>query len=266
MVNIRRRLYQLLCTSRLFGRSFRLWGRRDWLRFWFTNRQEEIQLGSLRFLVRTTNAFTKVSDLWMLFGVIQYDQYGDCDIPLGGTVIDIGAHLGSFSLLAADRARRVYAYEPTPSTYELLKKNIELNQKSNVFAFNAAVGAKDGTAVFHVNPLDQGANSLYARKGVAHEVKVLTLQRIFKDNNLTRCDLLKMDCEGAEYDILFSSQKLLDKVSQIVMEYHEAQMGLDLPSEYSAARLQQYLEENGFRVITQKVNNYKGRMYAQRRK
>src|SRR5574337_1157409 len=65
----------------------------------------------------------------------------------GGTFIDIGANIGSYTLIGSEgREARVYSFEPHPVTFQLLCKNVELNQRSNVTLYNAALGSSEGEA------------------------------------------------------------------------------------------------------------------------
>jgi hypothetical protein len=96
------------------------------------------------------------------------------------------------------------------------------------------------------------------------ETSTVTLSGIFKENSIGACQVLKMDCEGAEYGILFSSQEILPKIQQIIMEYHEPKH-FDLPSEYSLTGLMGYLKGNGFHVILKKTHYYQGIIYAFRK-
>lgn len=195
---------------------------------------------------------------------------GGFDIPAGGIVVDVGANLGSFSLLAARVAGHVYAFEPGPREYELLRRNLERNRIGNVTAVAAAIGGADGTCVLHLGR-ESALNTVRADRvrGSAEgsvTVRQMSLKSVFEAFGIERCDLLKLDCEGAEYDILYSAPPaLLDRIDRITMEYHVA------PTEdkrTTADGLGEYLERRGFDIVLYEdfVGHDCGMMRAQRRR
>jgi FkbM family methyltransferase len=146
----------------------------------------------------------------------------------GDTVVDIGANIGAFSILAASLvgpSGRVIAFEPMPETFERLKENIALNGLDNVECCNAAIDAEEGVITLH-----SGNKSAYASAHNVNEVALLddrtispclTLERVFKDHRIDRVDLLKVDCEGSEYGIMESLRpELATRIDQIAMELH----------------------------------------------
>ena len=75
------------------------------------------------------------------------------------------------------------------------------------------------------------------------EVKSISLKDIFIDNKLNKIDFLKIDCEGAEYKILFNTpKKVLKKIKKIALEYHQM-------DGFSVEDLKEFLSNNGFKVI-----------------
>lgn len=145
---------------------------------------------------------------------------------LSGTVVDLGANIGAFTLDITSRFRdvTVHAYEPDPDAFAMLIENIRANRlDTRVRAWNEAVAGTPG-------PLElwQGngsiAASAYLGGGSQREsrrVASVTLQTV-----IGRCDgrvtLLKMDCEGSEADILDAPGLELNQVDRIVAEYHAA--------------------------------------------
>lgn len=124
-------------------------------------------------------------------------------------VLDVGAHAGVFSILAAKKARfgKVYSFEPMPFNIEMLRKNISLNSLQNIEPLEIALTDKEGVADFYMD--DHGLHTMYLQEGRCKKIKVktTTLNRFMKQFKLSRIDFLKMDCEGAEYPILFSTSK-----------------------------------------------------------
>ncbi|HVY01969.1 MAG TPA: FkbM family methyltransferase [Candidatus Nanoarchaeia archaeon] len=160
-------------------------------------------------------------------------------------VIDIGGHIGSFAILAGKIAKqgKVYSYEPFQGSYKILSENILLNELSNVKAYNLAVtGNKNKTIKLYIKTIgeDFAGNSLYG-SGENVTVNTTNLAKIFSFNKIKRCDLLKIDCEGAEYEILYNTpRKIFDKINNIALEYHTP-FGDHI-------KLKSYIEKMGFQV------------------
>ena len=127
-----------------------------------------------------------------------------------GLVIDIGANIGVFTVLAG-RYAHVESYEPESNNYNLLCQNIETN-KSNAIPFKLAVG-KSGVST--INDL-QGCSQLGAP---GEEVAVISINNIL--NKFKNIDFLKIDCEGSEYDILEDiTHDNLSKCEHMGIEFH----------------------------------------------
>ncbi len=226
--------------------------------------EKEVRLrgSGLRFSVR--NAM----DIWCIKETFIDHFYERCGTPLSDswTVVDIGAGLGDFSILAARGypASRVYAYEPFRASFDLLRKNLLLNQVANVQAFSQAIGGQTGQMQLDLSipePLQMRsaqAGSPAAARNLAL-VESLSLADALDQNALTVCDLLKLDCEGAEYDILFhASEETLHRVRRIVMEYHDG------VTPYSHVHMETFLREHGFVVTTTPnlVHDHLGYLYG----
>lgn len=187
-------------------------------------------------------------ELWNHFNEIWfhkiYTSRGDREIKTGGTVIDVGANIGLFSTLAARTAAKVYGFEPFPPTFEWLQRNIQENRLANITAFNCAVGAKPESRVLHVRP-ESTANSLFAGQNANGSQKIVvkctTLKEVFESNHLEKVDVLKLDCEGSEFEIIFETpREILSRCNAIVMECHD---GL---TKFSHVDIVEYLETIGF--------------------
>src|SRR5262245_4326531 len=120
--------------------------------------------------------------------------------PLG-TVIDVGAHIGLFAIRVSSIAEKVLSFEPEPSNFDLLTRNVR--GLTRVFPEKRAVGGRAGPASLFLCPTGAG-HSLHggSPSRPSHQVERVTLEEIFARHALERCDLLKLDCEVAEYEIL----------------------------------------------------------------
>ena len=137
------------------------------------------------------------------------------------TVVDVGAHIGYYTLLAAKRVRQVYSFEPDPDTFQLLTQSVQINGYSNVSCFQSAVSDKTGRAKFHVDS-EAWANSLCSDNvgsPVAHlEVGTVSLDDLYVSGALGDCvHLIKIDAQGAETLVLDGAEKVLSDCRPIVL-------------------------------------------------
>lgn len=126
-------------------------------------------------------------------------------VPEHGVIIDIGAHLGTFMLYAISKeVGEVYCYEPDPVLYDALLRNVTDNALSGkVKTFQAAVvGRSVGEVVFYQEGNASGHIGFRGGDSEGIRVPARTLSEVIADSGLRRVDLLKMDCEGSEYEIV----------------------------------------------------------------
>jgi FkbM family methyltransferase len=138
----------------------------------------------------------------------------------GMCVADIGANIGYYTLLAAravGHGGRVYAFEPTPRTYELLCQNVQANGFSNVVTVQKAVANRNGTATLHLNR-NNGDNTLSSTPDGegSVEVEVVTLDQYFA-HSTAPIDVLKMDIEGSEPLALEGMADVLNRSPEIAI-------------------------------------------------
>jgi FkbM family methyltransferase len=139
-------------------------------------------------------------------------------------IVDIGAYIGDFSLYAAKYLNaRVIAYEPTPENFALLEENIELNDlQDQINAVNLAVGPS-GELVLNITKDEQEihVSAYWYGNGEQRTVRSISLEDLFKSHGLQCIDLLKVDCEGGEYDIFADTPgHLFSRIPNIVFEWH----------------------------------------------
>jgi len=219
----------MLYERRLPGRCYQLY-------FSFLNR-----LGIRFATVRTANGFIVKGYIhcfvmfYEIWGKHDYDT-PDFQFTKEVTVIDVGANQGFFSLYAASKGATVYAFEPCTENFEVLKWNVARNGlEKHVKAFNMAVMGEKGHVPLYVGLDASGEilsgtvstrNSNRGGEGVVvRSVECTTLDSLLHDMGIERCDFLKMDCEGAEYEILRNtSRDSFRKIARISLECHEGRM------------------------------------------
>jgi FkbM family methyltransferase len=219
-----------------------------WFREYFTRANDgrgscyRMRCGTRLHTRRNRSDIYMIGEIWAFR---KYDYFGYRVQP-GEVVVDIGGNIGTFTVYAAAvcRASRVLVFEPFPENFAVLTRNVEENRLQMVTCVNEAVSGTRGRLPFHVHPTDSGSHSLATEResGKVIEVQCCTLADVFERFNLDVIDYLKMDCEGAEYDILDASvASLLKRVRRISMEYHKH------PSR-GPGDLETLLRKNGFEV------------------
>ena len=188
-------------------------------------------------------------------------------LKAGDVVIDIGANIGLFSLLAArvDSDVRVYAFEPASLNFLLLDKNIHENRATNIHPIRCAVSATTGMRTLYLDRCSVCNRAVSTNNPELNErcvgtevVESVSLDDVFIKNGIRRCNLLKVDVEGSEYDIFFSaSPSTLARIDAIAMEYHDYLVA------HSGVELAKWLENKGF-VVSINPGEGVGMIYARR--
>jgi FkbM family methyltransferase len=183
-----------------------------------------------------------------------YLSSGEIVLREDAIVVDIGANIGDFTVLAARRCPRgrVLAVEPVTRSAEVIAAQVALNRLSNVTIVRAAVGAASRIAAIG----DAGMSSRVVDGGSGDAVPVVTLEWLMSEHHLDTVDLLKLDCEGAEWDILPAGAGVLPRVQQIAMEFH-CERG------WTAERLAEWLRERGY-TVTHTGGEWNGVLWATR--
>jgi FkbM family methyltransferase len=192
------------------------------------------------------------------------------DQMMNGVMVDIGAHIGYASLLALDcGARLVVAYEACPKNFETLQRNLGRYPSSCQRTQLAAVWRSDetpGTLPMHLFPADSGINT--GGFGIANapgadtaEITAIGLDTILGE--FDEVALLKVDCEGSEFPILYTA-KLLRRCRHIALEYHEG-APLTVAGRFNnRIGLANLLREQGFTVDLPDNPKHIGLMFAHR--
>jgi FkbM family methyltransferase len=141
----------------------------------------------------------------------------------GGVFVDVGANIGGYTVRAAKRAY-VYAFEPEPRNFNLLRLNIKLNKlQNNVKSFQVAAGP-------HLGKVTLALSNYHGRHSLLHTIKTTNYPTIDVDMtpldlilaNEDRIDIIKIDVEGAEPLVLKGAREVLKRTKAVVIEatYH----------------------------------------------
>lgn len=172
--------------------------------------------------IRTTQNSTDIhvfTEIWLekLYSIPNF-EINDKDY-----IIDIGAHIGIFSVFASRLCKngKIFSYKPAKQNFENLEENISQNNITNIIPHNKAGSNLKGKMKLYFSNNDLAAHNLYKKSENWEKVETTTLKDIFDENNIKHCDFLKMDCEGAEYEILMNlPEEYFRKISKICLEYH----------------------------------------------
>ena len=180
----------------------------------------------------------------------------------GDLVIDVGAHIGYFSLLASrlvGNTGRVFAFEPIKDNLTRLRHNIAINEVSNVVVVPKASGDYVGLASFYYTRDNDGGHALWdvgkhpfnvqsKKDPLTLEVPITTLEHYFKDVDLAALKMIKIDAEGNELNVLKGAQNILQqyRIKCISWEQNDfalAQMG------HSENELRSYMQDLGYQTV-----------------
>ncbi len=166
----------------------------------------------------------------------------------GDIVVDLGANIGYYTLLAArlvGRSGKVYAFEPEPVNYSLLLKNIEINGYDNVIPTQKAISDTTGTVRLFLDNEDTGAHTIYqpGDKREFIEVESVRLDNFFKGKECP-INVIKMDIEGAEIAALSGMDKIIKQNRDLKMfaEFYLPAIGRSgsTPEEFAGRLLEDY--------------------------
>ena len=146
----------------------------------------------------------------------------------GMVVIDVGAHVGYYTLLMARRiggSGRIFAFEPEPENYRLLERNIELNGYSNITPVRKGVSDHSGYSTLFVAGLDNGRNSFFRTELPERgslTVEITSLDEFLLLQQVDDVDLIKVDAEGSEMMIWNGMTKLIETSHKLklIMEFN----------------------------------------------
>ena len=194
------------------------------------------------------------------------------------TILDVGAHIGVFAVLAAAQVPGgvVHALEPGTENFELLQKNLRDNKADNTVAHRLALGATSDVVRLYHAPGSVG-HSLHLNPGWAavpseprspdaapqgeyEEVTSQVLEEFLAENKINKVSFMKMNIEGAEYDVLLSApERVLRAIGFMHVELHPEEEGL-------AGRLIERIGAAGFttKVVWSDDPTVKGWLTAQR--
>lgn len=161
----------------------------------------------------------------------------------GEVLLDIGAHIGKYTLgmarIVGDEGM-VLAIEPNPANYQALRKNIQLNNLRNVIPLNLAAWDGDCTLELFTGHLAGHHSTKIDWNLGANKVRARAMDDVLKENEVNKVDWIKIDVEGAEWEVLRGLRETIDKKRpRIVAEV----------SYENTDRIKEFMEERGYGLI-----------------
>ena len=170
----------------------------------------------------------------------------------GMTVVDIGAHLGYYTLLSrkfVGETGRVVAFEPSPVFYEVLKANLAMNSFLDVVAVPMAIADFCGYADFYCDIVGGGSSLFRQLNGSSLiRVQVTTLDVFFRKLGWPKVDLIKMDIEGAEPSALRGAKELIGRNTplHLILEFNPVALEA---AKVSPVHMVSLIQDLGFQQI-----------------
>lgn len=167
--------------------------------------------------VPSRDLFVAIKDILVFEEYELYSRFKLRNLPANATVIDAGAYVGLFSLKASPFAKRVVSVEPSRRNYSTLLQNIEANSVTNIEPRQVALSS--GKSMMGFRELGNGSSLVTTREMASYDVATVGLRELVEATSTV--ELLKLDVEGAEYDILLNSDlSTLARVRRLVAELH----------------------------------------------
>lgn len=163
-------------------------------------------------------------------------------------ILDLGGHKGYFTIYGRCLNPQVpiYTFEPEERNFQELKKNLKRNHIENVVVKQLAVAGTSGNTTLFVGEDSHNQSLIPFDNAEKQRAQSTTLEEIFEKlekRGLSRCEVMKMDVEGSEFEIIEATpSEILKKVNSIYIEYHKY-----LP-EFNELKIKSFLESVGFRV------------------
>jgi FkbM family methyltransferase len=180
-------------------------------------------------------------------------------------VVDIGAHIGRYTIISSKRIGpngKVVAIEADPSNFEMLKRNISLNQFTNILPINYAVSSREEKVRLYL-PSQESGITIYntimtdrarIEKDKFIQVNANTLDNLLEQNGISHEEVnwIKIDVEGAEFEVLIGATSILSKSKDIaiLVEIHNSQNGTNL-----YRPIIEFLNRYNFRIVYEKIHD-----------
>lgn len=137
-------------------------------------------------------------------------------------VIDVGANIGCTSILFGELADQVFSFEPSTTTFNLLKKNIKQSRLENITLFNYALGSRESISAITYSPNNRSggfvSNKTTITTGhITEKIKITKLDDFIHDLDIKQIDFMKIDVEGFEKEVIDGAKNTIEKFQPIIV-------------------------------------------------
>jgi len=191
---------------------------------------------------------------------IFFSRVPEYQVADGHIILDIGAHIGTFSLLASSKVRRgrVYAIEACEDSFNLLRINVALNNATNISIHHLAITDRKGTCRLYHDRANWGHSIAILPSKHYEIVTSCTLTDFLERNEIDKCHFMKLNCEGAEFPILLSTPRsVLQRFEIILVLYH-----CDIWKSNTETELLSHFQSSGFRTVVRYQEEKRGWIIA----
>jgi len=177
---------------------------------------------------------------------IYFPQLPEFDFANAKSIIDIGGHIGAFSIYTSIKCpnAKIFTLEPNEESFSILKLNKEENDLTNIFIYKTAVTSKRDKVKLYLDKENWGHSTSMM---ISNNFEIVDSQDLISfalNHNISEIDLIKFNCEGAEFEIINSlTPEFMGRIKTMIILYHE---DLTKNSRYDKGWLLNKLHKNGF--------------------
>lgn len=183
-------------------------------------KEVNLQFHELRLLMDVSRG--EIASYWEIWHENAYEALPQFRALDAACVVSIGGNIGCYAIRQALRARhgRVLTFEPTPSVFRRLERNLESNKLVNVVPIHAAVSDSNGEVLFEETPLSINCHVVSKQSNSTITVPSETLDHAMERLGVGAIDILKVDTEGHEKSVFMGAAQTLTRVARVVVEIH----------------------------------------------
>jgi FkbM family methyltransferase len=182
------------------------------------------------------------------YAIIRNIKFDENDI-----VLDVGANVGMVSITIAkdNPGVKFYAFEPADINFKNLEYNIKINNTPNVYAINHGLGGKSEVLNFKVSAVNSGGSSAFFYQNdnsnlfFEQKIQVHPISKFISDKKIGKIKLLKIDCEGCEFDVFENmSEETMKNIEYILAEAHCLNKNDEIRWNNIVEKLEKYIDKS----------------------
>lgn len=189
----------------------------------FPGNPKSLVLSQGKLAIEIDTSRGELTPLWEIFFEGAYERLPSFRPSPSACVVDVGGNIGLYCMRQALRldTGRIFVFEPSPSAFARLQKNVRRNSLTGVTAINAAVGAEVGWVHFLEKQISLNCRVVDDGTEGSFSVPCVSLDSALSEMEVQRVDILKIDTEGSEIAVLSGAKNVLSETERIVLELHK---------------------------------------------